>query len=119
MTDNEIIKALETCNSMSIRCGNCSYYQIPRKDGKSCSEMMLDDAIDLINRQKAEIERFEKETEQTIHSIREMAFDSIKVAKSEAIKEFAERLKEKKYGGTYPYVLVNEIDNLVEEMAGD
>ena len=47
-------------------------------------------------------------------------------AKAEAVKEFAERLKEMKYEsiewshGKHPYVVEeSDIDNLVEEMAGD
>jgi hypothetical protein len=43
----------------------------------------------------------------------------IEQTNAEAIKEFAERLKDKRDGGTYPYVLVNVIDNLVKEMVGD
>ena len=57
MTDEHIIKALEICNSLHLRCGNgCPYYEVPYKDGKRCSEMMIDDTLDLINRQKAEID---------------------------------------------------------------
>jgi hypothetical protein len=40
----------------------------------------------------------------------------IEMTKSEAIKEFAERLKERRCGNTYPYVLLGDIDNLVKEM---
>lgn len=45
--------------------------------------------------------------------------EKIETAKSEAIKKFAERLKGKRYGGTYPYVLINDIDNLLKEMESD
>lgn len=58
MTDKEIIKALQICNSLHLRCGNgCPYYEVPYKGGKRCSEMMIDDAIGLINRKTAEIEK--------------------------------------------------------------
>ena len=158
MTDNEIIKALEICNSMSIRCGNCSYYQIPHKDGKSCSEIMLDDAIDLINRQKAEIknlnraiknfkatkERQRAEIERLQHIL--VSFMSevenwdykynidtshipqiavlgtekgniLKQIKSEAYKEFAERLKKKGNMSKDGIIVVDyQIDNLLEEL---
>ena len=61
MTDNEIIKALEWCNSVSNRCGDgCPYYNVPYKNGLRCSEMMINDAIDLINRQTAEIENLNR-----------------------------------------------------------
>lgn len=58
------------------------------------------------------------------------AYKLLKSAKSEAIKEFAERLKartttifwrvnEDTREITHPFVDVNEIDNLVEEMVGE
>ena len=42
--------------------------------------------------------------------------DALEEIKNEAIKEFAERLKERHCGNTYPYVLLGDIDNLVKEM---
>lgn len=45
--------------------------------------------------------------------------DDIKTAKSEAIKEFAERLKERADSGfwqEHSYIDVDDIDNLVKEM---
>jgi hypothetical protein len=52
MTDNEIIKALEYCNSQGItsECEKC-------KVKKGCRSELLKNALDLINRQKSEIER--------------------------------------------------------------
>ncbi len=108
MTDNEIIKALKICNSLHLRCGNgCPYYEVPYKNGQRCSEMMIDDALDLINRQKAEIERLERRGifpekgffnllcgalvfTKTLEEYNEFR----KTIKSEAIKEFAEKLKD-------------------------
>lgn len=50
MTDNEIIKALECCSN-GEPCANCPYQ-------KQCDETDLAEiALDLINRQQAEIER--------------------------------------------------------------
>ena len=83
---------------------------------------MMADALDLINRQKAEIERLEKElSTATNHITRlenqiERLLPMLKTKRAEAIKEFAERLKEKRDGGAYPYVLVNVIDNLLKEL---
>ena len=57
MTDNEIIKAVECCNK-PIRensCTECAFY----RSGK-CSSNMLNAALNLINRQKAEIEKIKK-----------------------------------------------------------
>ena len=55
MTDNEIIKALECCGREN--CFGCPYR------GK-CHQgnPMITDALNLITRQKAEIEKLEKET---------------------------------------------------------
>lgn len=52
MTDNEIRKALERC-STDYNCGDCPYYY---KDGVRCPGTLMNDALDLINRQKAENE---------------------------------------------------------------
>ncbi len=56
MTDEEIIKALKCCND-----GVCEYCPI---SGNDCIQKSRDEAIDLINRQKAEIERLQKENEE-------------------------------------------------------
>lgn len=55
MTDNEIIKALECCtDEWYENCNECPY----SIDTVSCERMkLLEDSLDLINRQKAEIER--------------------------------------------------------------
>ena len=60
---------------------------------------------------QAEIERL-----QAMH--KEMCI-GMKVLKRNAIKEFWDKLKEKRYGGIYPYVLITEGDNLVKEMEGE
>ena len=76
MTDEQIIKALEYC-STDVRentCPKCAFYKKHR-----CSTLMLNAVSDLINRQRAESERLLQKLQQ---------------AKSEAIKEFAENLKE-------------------------
>ena len=56
MNDNEIIKALECCVEIGENdCQNCPYF-----NDVSCgcrNYENLKDALDLINRQKAEIER--------------------------------------------------------------
>ncbi len=103
MTDNEIIKALETC------CGDNGCFGCPYTKDYSCRLLRnpIKDALDLINRQKAEIERLNYENLQTIASIKHL--------KAEAIKEFAERLKKETKG----LIGANFIDNLVKEMVGD
>lgn len=74
MTDNEIIKALEVCASPQYSCECCLYL------GKCRS--LEKDALNLIKRQRAEIERLEK-------------CCALAVAEREAnVKGFIESLKE-------------------------
>ena len=89
--------------------------------------MCAKDALDLINRQKAEIERFKISHSQFISDINAYK-EKLKTAKTEAVKEFAERLKEyvESYDVTtgYKITIVNAveeetIDNLVKEMVGE
>ena len=58
MTDNEIVKALECCN------GNYSDYcrgkKCPYENIAFCTEELQEDALDLINRQKARIKELEE-----------------------------------------------------------
>ena len=53
MTNNEIIKVLECC---AIR-GNCNGCTHEKESDKVCAIIGIKDAIELIHRQKAEIER--------------------------------------------------------------
>ena len=127
MTDEQIIKALEYC-STDIRentCPKCAFYKKHR-----CSTLMLNAVSDLINRQKAEIKKLEKENEKQKAMLEaidnemmplpfETDFDkAIKTAKSEAIKEFAERLSEKSEPDEdyRLWVPLTAIDSLVKQM---
>ena len=127
MTDNDIIKALECCGCDNYQCDNCPYAY------KTCT--VYKDSIDLINRQKAEIERLREETAELIddryatqllcHLIKKE--DDTRNVRSDAIKEFAERLKnafpeanrDNKcpaiYWDDYCYI----IDECAEEMVGE
>ena len=126
MTDEQIIKALGLCSSEHLGCEDGCPYTM-----KACmgGDAVMKDALKLINRQKAEIERF-KQNEQFISakcdSIQEKLLllkntqipEAIKIAKSEAIKEFAERLKKFSQWDIYlpDYVFVDIIDHLVKEL---
>lgn len=120
-TDNEIIKALESW--------------VLKFDGKATELLLLCNALDLINRQKAEIERLDRLVIEKHREINRLD-DYIQYAKSEAVREFAERLKEdiswhklemffNGLKGTprtneITYECVKEyIDNLVKEMVGE
>ncbi len=64
MKDNEIIKALECCNGFEWCPDECPYYTQEFKGTANCldeKEGIMAKALDLINRQKAEIKQ--KDTE--------------------------------------------------------
>ena len=129
MTDNEIIKALECLRGNAFDCGECPYcscYPAP------CEQQVAKDALSLITRQKEEIERLKNRDLQV-----EVSEKLEREIKAEAVKEFAERLKEQDGYNNHVFddcasILVpeeylkgrdekikevwNTIDNLVKEM---
>lgn len=138
MTGNEIIKALEYC-STNVRentCPKCIFYKKPR-----CSTLMLNAASDLINRQRAEIERYkavikllEKDVEKAKNELQQTEMeadimeemledrnkdisDLIFKERENAVTEFAEMLKENadNYIAGEDFVLVSEIDDALKE----
>ena len=163
MTDKDIIKALECCTTPCedlfadiTPCNDCPYHK-----KRDCS-LLLGNALDLINRQQAEISEYkdkcekcgaktrvcieslqnniaEKQaeierlnscvkSEDEVRAIANATIQTgIKLIKSEAIKEFADRLKCKKatfycicgVKNDYTDILNTHIDNLVKEMVGD
>ena len=137
MTDNEIKKALECCVN-GEDCPNCPL----QEQFADCEP--LTGALDLINRQKAEIERLQgcvKSEDEVREIMKSQMFPMIKevtkeqidkafaLGKVEGVIEFAERLKEKmrleddcNYNCTTCFYeckdYIPEIDNLVKEMVG-
>lgn len=122
MTDNEIIQALE--NEVKSAEYVDSYY---------CNGVdltLIKSAIDLINRQKAEIERlkecpkciYEYDGNTTEYCVQGPCsnFKTVEQIKYEAYKEFAEKLKKRFYLCAGRCVVnVYHIDNLVKEMVGE
>lgn len=132
MTDNEIIKALEYCRHQGItsECERC-------KVKSGCRATLIENAFELINRQKAEIEQLTEEnnalngnTEKYILECekrsREIAEDYEKEIKAEAIREFIEELKKRAsmsfvaYSDGHEFITAYQfspetIDNLVKE----
>ena len=115
MNDNDIKKALECCGFDEDMCLDCPVQRDCEKD----TEAMIYRAkaiLDLINRQQAEIERYK--------GVIKLLEKDVRTAESEAVKEFAERLKEKVNldlceainCSDYLYDLPKLIDNLVKEM---
>ena len=131
MTDNEIIKALGHCyrDTYYTKCNSdCPLYDYCESD-ESEEKNICGLALDLINRQKSEIKRLNakimaKDNTNDYNTAQlRIAREKLKTAKSEAIKEFAERLKESKIKPEYPwddyYINEGTIDALVKEMTED
>lgn len=116
-TDEEIKSSLEViattrnCNECKIR--NCKWGTC------NCSQITANAALDLINRQKAEIEKLKGST--IVSNI--MESQRIKrEAKAEAYKEFAQIIKDKWFDNRYdsPDIDFDDfIDNLLKEMVGE
>ena len=117
ITAEQIIKALECC---ILGCCECCAFD--DKLNFNCKDDLMKNALDLINRKQADIERLKGEIEEANEADREtelqalkeskenakMFCEAINHAKTGAIKEFAERLK--------AYFEDEFIDNLVKEM---
>ena len=130
MTDNEIIKALEYCISDNNNiCTGCAAL----KNGIDCA-LEYSIIYDLIKRQQAEIDRLNidlkamrgaansyKAHYEDLKSENLETIKILKTAKSEAVREFVEKLKEKlkansNYGDIYDVVAYDCVDKLMEEM---
>lgn len=121
MEDRNIIKALECCYTTGTSCEECPMYNFDE-----CNDVLMAKYVrDLINRQQAEIERLSKKNEE----LAEILSDTIRIryaeAKTEAIKEFAERLTDRAdlvkvndFDSKYA-ISQDDIDNLVKEMVGE
>lgn len=129
-TDEEVIKALDTVSYGGHSCVKCKF-KISNGDDrcglKGCNICRL--ALDLINRQKTEIERLETENkilsenadtafQEGLNEAQDLYAEQIKnEIRAEAIKEFADKLKKKIF--PFPFAKISEIDNLVKEMTED
>lgn len=134
MTEEQIINALKCCaTDDGDDCSQCPYGNIVYKSGSGgCVNRCRKDAFDLINRQKVEIESLKQiidEQDKEIIKLQkriifwreDLNYQPEKI-KSEAIKEFAEQLKETAYsysdisGYRSTVVDADSIDNLAKEM---
>lgn len=129
-TDEEIIEALDLCTQQngSIPCYDCPCWS---EDEQECEGIDYTATLDLINRQKAEIERL-KECPKCVYEydgeIMEYCvqgpcsnFKTVEQIKAKAYKEFAERLKSylllnKK--GEMSVISFENVDTLLKEMVG-
>lgn len=106
-TDDEIIKDLKQCEE-------CHYYGECEKSVRK--------AIDIINRLKEENDTLKAMIEAAEDHYNPLPFkgifdEKIAEARAEAIREFAERLKNRR--GTHGELWGGDIDNLVKEMVGE
>ena len=160
LKDTETIKALK-CLFGCVECRECPYS--PRYEFPLCQQQVAKDALNLINRLqaqnkelaetvhnltlekdalfdkaeelKAEVEKLNKEIQITKDAYI-MLQTKIEIIKSEAIKEFAERLKNEiindtayacdstQHSGYYDYQIKigdipEYIDNLIKEIIGE
>ncbi len=117
MNNNDIITALECClngnrtQSQVKLCSPCPFFH----EG-NCTDLLKRNALDLIKRQRAEIEKLKVREYRNISK-------TIQNARDEVIEDFAEKLKEKGFSDQYyeheSIVYVADIDDLVKEMKED
>ena len=134
MSDNDIKKALECCADELRGCEDCPFSQV--ECIADTENSLMKSALDLINRQQAEIERYlhsikllEKDVADAKAELSEFKAMTVNQIADMAIKAFAEKAKNRIVDSTYPSfdkegkpILVwkasgyKEIDNLVKEM---
>ena len=125
ISDDEIISSLEviatTRNCSECKIRNCNWGDC------NCSQITANAALDIINRQKAEIERlkecpkciYEYDGNTTEYCIQGPCsnFKTTEQVRTEAYKEFAIRLK-CGVSITSGIITCDDIDNLLKEMVG-
>lgn len=146
MIGNKVIKALECCGNKDAKCNECVFYGNEwcrvtlakeslriinrlKAENKNCGEKILNQREQLkacnekIKGQQAEIERLNAKIDNYKHLdiILNTAIDKLSAEiKTEACKEFAERLKAMKFTedtiSADEVVYVEDIDNLLKEM---
>ena len=142
MESNDIKKALECCLCDNSECLQCQNKELCRIE---CDELATK-TIDLINRQRTEIERLkqrnavceaanrcivwqrdrrDREIEELHSQIAGLNIYKSKI-KAEAVKEFVEKLKKNMHNKfkaldeyEFEYITERDIDNLAKEMVGD
>lgn len=122
-TDKDIIRALECCN-VETDCKRCPLY---KEHSANCIDIACKNALDLITRQQAEIERLKAYNENLQTANTALSNDILDI-KAEAVKEFAERVKERIYTAHFgrgkneffvTTINPDDLDNLVKERVGE
>jgi hypothetical protein len=120
-TEDELVELVKAYAERM--CGKCNVKDLG-VCCNSCFLLPISLSADLINRQKAEIEKLRKCRKEEIEKLVRAIDKVITEAKAEAIKEFAERLKEKGipvtggrgFEGVNVFASNLLIDDLVKEM---
>lgn len=136
LTDNEIVKALECCSVGTFACDE----QCPCFNSKSnlkitsCRFELIGDALDLINRQKAEIEEIKYKVKKwkenyecsqvVVGDFREIINKQareLKAAKAEAYKDCIDKIQNqiKRNNTISAEWLRGFLDNLLKELVGE
>lgn len=119
MTDAEIKKALVCHTSNSLKtCGKCPLFNVLH-----CASKLSGNALGLINRQQAEVERLNKEVDRlsqiVLYHDAHIA-DAIKEFAELSIKRFCENVTAPTPTESYIVERCNqELDNLLKEMVGE
>lgn len=111
MTENEIVKALKCCGDEN-NCAECPLKSTRFEHDASCAEELMKTAAELIEKQKAKIEKLEFSNEH---------WNDWEI-KCTAINEFWNKLKAKGISYNWQgkgFVFVDHGDELFEEMAGE
>ena len=140
MTDNEIIKALKCCKDSHCHGSKCPLW-LETTNTKHCITKLSGFALDLINRQKEEVEMLESEIDKhykqaEMDLLGNMADGGtschwcIEKHRAEVIKEFADRLEKASYITEYipsstgdtikiRHITMNQVRSIMKEMVGD
>ena len=128
-TDEEIIKALEYCNADRNECDKCVFQR--ECESNPFYSAVAEHALELINRQKSEIEKLRAKVEtrtQEKLALGRIYTQKLKTVKYEtfyeAYKEFAERIREccdlNNDLSTDAWLsVIADIDGVLKEMVGE
>jgi hypothetical protein len=111
MQDSDIIKALECCKSaIATGCKGCPLYNTEKTC--TCVTVLSENAFDLINRQKEEIER--------LHTMNSEQRIGANVLKRTAVTKYMQEVKRRCIkSGLYPVIIKNILHNVKEDMVGE
>lgn len=117
MTDKELINCAEGCVGGIPPCSIGCPFDDGSPETSECMNALITRLLDLINRQQAEIDILKADLKRVCAERDARTFTN-NFIKSEAIKEFARRLKcvvPQETG----VIRCSDIDNIVKEMVGD